>query len=119
MVELNIEVTPELAAMLDELATQPRPLLSPMAQAALDRLREAVEIARAEEAARPKYTYSICPKTETGLHEWTRLPPPTRSALSAGIVIQDMNVLPVADMKCVQCGKLYSEHVTVEETDGR
>jgi len=62
----------------------------------------------------PKRTYSICPKTETGLHDWERMPPPTRSSLGAGTVMQDMHVLPMADMKCSQCGKLYSEHVHVE-----
>lgn len=43
MAKLSIEITPELAAMLDELCDKPRPPLSPMAEAALARLRQLAE----------------------------------------------------------------------------
>ncbi len=60
----------------------------------------------------PKRTYSVCPKSQSGLHEFKRLPPK-----KCGLVLNDdlsdaMNVLPASDMQCALCGKLYSEHAT-------
>ena len=45
MTNLKIEVTPELEAMLDEIAKAPPPMYPPHIQVALDHLREAVEAA--------------------------------------------------------------------------
>lgn len=74
---------------------------------------------KSREDTSEKRIYSICPRTETGMHEWERLP-----IVVGGVTLDPtdawtaMNVVTLSDMKCTQCGQLYSEHVTVENSRG-
>lgn len=63
-------------------------------------------------SAAPNRTYSVCPKSESGLHEWQRLPPKKGGLLLTDDVSDALNVIPPADEQCTLCGKLYSGHVT-------
>ena len=85
------------------------------AQSVTDAFEEAMGMLELSEA--PERTYSVCPKSATGLHEFMNVPGafapnPLSPSFASTNVVDGLNAICLPDMQCRLCGKLYSEHVT-------